>query len=64
MQEADISIFLVFAPIAYLCSTIYHTNNKSVLEMMSMGMHFFGEPFILIYLVNALRSFDLTRDVN
>jgi len=43
---------------------IYHTNNKSALEMMCMGMHFFGEPFILIYLVDALRSFDLTRNRN
>ena len=29
-----------------------------------MGMHLFGEPFILIYLVDALRSFDLTRNRN
>ena len=35
-----------------------------MLEMMFMGMHFFGEPFILIYLVDALRSFDLTRNKN
>jgi len=32
--------------------------------LMSMGLHFFGEPFILIYLVDALRSFDLTRNRN
>jgi len=43
---------------------IYHANKKSMLKMMSMGMHFFGEPFILIYLVDALRSFILTRNNN
>jgi len=43
---------------------IYHANNKSMLEMMSMGVHFFGEPFILIYLVDALRSFILTHNRN
>jgi len=42
-----------FCSLCALRMPIYHTNNESMLEMMSMGMHFFGEPFILIYLVDA-----------
>jgi len=62
MQEADKSIFLVFAPVITVCLPIYYANIKSTLEMLFFCVHFSTTMYILICVVDARRSCDLTSD--
>jgi len=65
MQETRKSIFLVFAHVIIFLTLrlpIYYVNIKSTLEILFSCGHFSTTMYILICMVDARHSFDLSSD--